>query len=445
MKSPLQPALFMVYFWSAVFLLYYFGPIYLTPALGMKGFFFILMHIVLFAFASIFLSRFRIFGKNNTHSTSALTTLNTQSTLILVALLIGICGGILSLYSKLSLLNHINIASITKLRAMRAQNLLHGGVLQYTYLSALAFLIYPASYVGIVSAILTYERLSILVKTLLFINIFVILFVSVGLGGRSQLFVLFMFIGIACYVRHLLGKSWMPKSFLLRAAGLFLVLSFMVYSSLMWTIRAQDVGYDTERMLQHASTVWGAHPKNYLVALGEKLHNHSLVQTISSTTFYFVQSISTVEKLMDTNNNIQPLYGAYHIDIIAAILRTIPNGMTFLQERNKDLMDAKVYGYFAGAWAGLYIDFGSFSFVLALIWGYFAGRAWRQFKQEPNATTSLLYIFWFFSIFISFVSPPLGFSNSLFTFIWFIIFISANAVWDMMKNTIGNRLIANNA
>ncbi len=96
--------------------------------------------------------------------------------------------------------------------------------------------------------------------------------------------------------------------------------------------------------------------------------------------------------------------------------------MTFLKHSYGVLLQANVYGFFTGAWTALYIDFNLFSMILTLIWGYIVGRAWFHFKNYPNILSGITYVFSIYSIFISFVSSPFGFSNSFMIFFWLIPF-----------------------
>ncbi|WP_156812369.1 hypothetical protein [Legionella tunisiensis] len=131
-------------------------------------------------------------------------------------------------------------------------------------------------------------------------------------------------------------------------------------------------------------------------------------------------------------NDIKFLYGGYHIDILAAALRAASEGDEFLRPGYQILLTANIYGFFTGAWGALFIDLGYFSFLAAVIWGVVAGRSWRNFHRNPNLLTALSYVFWSYSILISFVSPPFGFSNSFVIYLWFVLF----SIWSKIRISI---------
>ncbi|MDP3270023.1 MAG: hypothetical protein Q8M40_13375 [Legionella sp.] len=425
--KPVHPANLMVLFWAFICLVYFFGPIYLTPAASISTFLFVSLHLLMFIVGSTILSRVVFFKTlNNQQPYLSYITNKSLYTIISFVLCIGLIGAISSIYSKLAILGDLSFSSISRLRELRAQGLLHGGSMQSTVLSALAFLAYPAGFVGLVATIICYETIPRLSRILCFLFVISIILLAVCVGGRSPIMVLFLFIGASCYVRNKMGKSYTPRSLPLRMAIASLVILFFAYSSFIWVLRSTESGMSASSMVAHAENVWGAHPKEYLVKTSEWLNDPGFTQTILSTTFYFIQSLSISERLLSSSEVTPTMYGAYQIDLFAAFFRVIPGGADFLKNAYGILLDDNVYGFFTGAWAGLFIDFGVFSFLAALLWGYFAGKSWVNFKRNPGVLTGVPYVFWTYSIFISFVSFPFGFSNSFMIFIWFLFFSLAS-------------------
>ncbi len=433
-KNPLHPALVMNFFWGFICLVYFLGPIYLTPAVSLSTFLFLALHLALFTVGTVLFSQVTLF-KRPDNSAKLIRYIPDSSIyrLITVILFVGICGVVMSVYFKLSLLGSINFASISELRTLRAQALLNGAESQSGLMSALSFLTYPAGFVGIVATIIFYEKIYLITRILSFFYVVSLIALVFCLGGRSPLMVLFIFIGAAFYVRGRLGVGYIPKSIPLRLMTISLFAMFIVYSSFIWIIRTKEAGMTTNVMLEHAANVWGAHPKDYLIAASERLGDPGLTQTILSSTFYFIQNLSISERLLSSLEPMPTMYGAYQIDLLAAIFRTVPSGAEFLKNGYSDLLQANIYGFFTGAWSGLYLDLGVFSFLAALLWGVVAGRSWRDFKNNPNFLTGIKYIFWFYSIFISFVSSPFGFSNSFMIFLWFYVFLSLATLFARYK------------
>ena len=429
-RSPIHPAILMVLFWVLICSVYLLGPIYLTPEVSFTTIMFLALHILFFILGSTIFSRI-IFFKSLYSKTKQLSYIPKPYIyhLIFIVLSIGLFGGVMSIYSKLSALNDINFSSITQLRTLRAQGLLHGESMQGGYLSALAFLTYPAGFVGVVATIICYEKIPHISRIMSFLFVMIIAILAICAGGRSPIMVLFLFIGTSCYTRSKMGKSYIPKSLPLRLAIISLLILFVVYSSFIWTIRTKEAGLSINGILSHAANVWGAHPKEYLLKTSEWLDYPGFTQTVLSTTFYFIQSLSISERLLSSSDIIPTLYGAYQVDLFAAMLRIVPGGSEFLKDAYEILLNVNVYGFFTGAWSGLFIDLRWGSFLAALIWGYFAGKSWLNFKRNPNVLTGITYIFWTYSIFISFVSSPFGFSNSFMIFFWFVLFSLTSVIF----------------
>jgi oligosaccharide repeat unit polymerase len=421
-RSPMHPATLMVAFWFLIVSVYFLGPIYITPEVSYTTAAFLALHILFFILGSTIFSRVRISkgSLSNSRKISYVPILYINRPIFLV-LFIGVFGGIISIYSKLSILEVIDFSSITQLRALRAQALLHGVIVKSSLMPALGFLTYPAGFIGIVVSTMCYEQLTYSSKIMSFLFVLTIIFLAVFSGGRSPIMVLVLFIGISCYARKKMGKSYIPKSLPLRLAIASLLLMFVVYSSFIWTVRTKESGLSTNEILNRSATVWGAYPKEYLLDMSSWLDSPGLTQNVLSTTFYFIHNLSISERLL-SSRSIPTLYGAYQIDVLAALFRMMPSGAEFLENGYGILLDANVYGFFTGAWTGLFIDFGYLSFFAALLWGVFAGKACLKFKRNPNVFFGASYVFWSYSIFISFVSAPFGFSNSLMIFLWFVLF-----------------------
>ncbi len=412
MKSPVHPAVVMTLFWCFILCIYFVGPVSLTPEISLQGSVFLFAHISLFIAGSGL--AFILFNKRqHTPQTASDDALFTP-----LLLLMGVTGGLVSIYNNFIAIQDINLASIATLRAIKAQNLLHGGQSHGGLLSALAYVTYPAGFVGLVAGVIEYERLSRFARLSLYVFVGIIFCVAILAGGRSPILLLLLFIGISCYTRTRLGKSWMPNSRTLKMGAALLLLIFMVYSSIMWSVRAAESSRTAEQALQYAGDVGGAKPKPYLL----RLNNPGFELSALNTVFYLTQSLQVTEKILAAREDIPALYGSYHIDMVAAALRLFPQGSAFLKEHYTVLMKAKIYGYFTGAWGGLFIDYGYFSLLGAMIWGFLAGMAWVNFKHNPGVLTGLFYVFWNYSILISFATPPFGFSNSLVVFGWFLVF-----------------------
>ncbi len=439
-RQPIHPAWVMGLFWCLILLVYCLGPVSLTPSLSFEGALFQLTHIVLFMTGTL-IAYFLFYQRLG--SIVSETKDDRTYPFIGLMLFIGVAGGFLNAYHHLMAVHGIHLASAAAYRSMKAQSLLHGGEMDSGLLSMLAFLMYPAGFVGLVAGLLRYERLSLMTRLFMFLFVCTLFFVAILAGGRSPILLLLLFIAIASYARTVLNQSWMPKSLALRLGTALLLVAFMVYSSMIWSVRAAESELNAKQNLQHAASVWGATPKPYLLALSEALHRPGLTMSILGPVFYLTQSIAVTEKILMAPENIPVLYGGYHADLIAAALRHIPEGAAMLKENYDILLQANIYGYFTGAWGALFIDYGYFSLLAALIWGFMAGYAWLRFKYDPNVLTGVFYVFWTYSILIGFASPPLGFSNSLMVFVWFIVFyLAGQGTYEQVQATGKNTPVA---
>lgn len=425
MNRPIHPAYVMLLFWGMILAIYYLGPIDLTPGISLLSGMFLLTHIGLFVAGTVFAGIVfeRKIGSRGQAAGRLAMQAERGNILIGILLLIGVMGGLFSIYSHMPKVGPTTLLAIAKLRSLKAQSLLHGGQVHSGLLSIIAFLTYPAGFVGLVVGLLQYETVSRLTRLFLYLFVATIFGVAIFAGGRSPILLLILFVIIACYTRTVLGKSWVPHSKSLRLGIVTLLLAFIAYSSVIWTVRAAErPEINTISNIQHAADVWGATPKPYLLKASTWLKRPELPYSVLGPVFYLTQSISITERILTSPVELSALYGSYHIDLMAAALRLFPESALWLNENYEALLAADIYGYFAGAWGALFLDYGYFSLIAALIWGLCAGQSWIDFKQEPEIHRAIWYVFWMYSIMISFVSPPLGFANSFMVFGWFLVF-----------------------
>lgn len=426
--KPIHPALMMIAFWTVVYATYLFAPITQTPAVSLEGFMFVCMMIFIFVMAALI-------GSSGASGTPAQRLAHQDMSmmspyirqLLNTILLIGIVGGLMSIYGKMESLKDMSLMGLSALRQERASELLEATQVSRGPFSAIGFLCYPAGFVGIVVALTKYEQLQIFTRGLAVAYLPVIFLLSLAAGGRSPILVLILFVVLAIYLRRCRGLAMIPQSKVLKGILVGLIIAFLVYSTIIWQVRADLAELDLEAFLQHAKEVWGVAPTATLEWLAEALGQPALVRSIMNTVFYFTQSLSTLEKVI-TMNESPILLGGYHVDLVAAALRFFPDGLKFLGDGYAALLKENIYGFFAGAWGGFYIDFGLLGCILGVaFWGWFAGHAYRVARHNIHSNRVVLYVFWMYSILISFVSPPFGFSNSAVTFFWFVVYFLLSA------------------
>jgi len=440
----------MIGFWVFIYAVYFLAPIIQTPPVSLTGAAFVGSLVLVFCTSSVLASHWGG-GFLVPASTASAAQLNVGlPRLINILFLIGISGAILSLYGKIISVEDISFCSFASLRTERAQQLLAARALSSSVLSGIGFLAYPAGFVAIVITLIRFEALPAFTRLLSIFYVPLLFLLSMVSGGRSTIFVIILFLGLAVYVRYCQGRTAIPKSQGAKSLLVILLIAFLGYSTLIWKVRAECSGQSPDAFLAHAEKAWGVKPTASLESLtrgvaqpdqvqsppdqvqsppaqvqsqpSQVLSQSSLVQSLVSSIFYVTQSLSIIERVLGMNEP-PVLLGAYHIDLVAAALRASPGGSEFLAEGYSALLNSNVYGFFTSAWGALYIDFGlAGCYIATLLWGGLAGSAYRLARRNIYSGGVTQYVFWMYSILISFVSPPFGFSNSAVIFAWFLIY-----------------------
>lgn len=413
-----HPAFFMIAFWLALYIVYAIAPIEQTPEVGWLGSGYTWLLLVVFACAAAVGS----VGRDGPARRLTKGRFPDHARLVTGLLVLGTVSALLGIQQKVGAITDIGLLGAAALRAERAQQLIDADQLASSVLSGLSFLTYPAGFVGIVATLIRYERYPRLPRTLLLLYIPVIFLHGIVSGGRSTILVAILFVGLSVYIRCSSGLPAMPRSKTLRRLLGGLVVAFFAYSTVIWQVRSELSDMNLEAFLGHAEQAWGATPTPNLEAFAEWIGQRSLVQSVLSTIFYFTQCLSVVEKVVAMPAS-PLLFGGYHIDLASVLYRVLPGGAEYLRDGNVKLLEENIYGFFTGAWGALYIDFGLIGAVVyTTLWGWLSGRVHRSAKRGIDHGAVELYVYALYGVLVSFVSPPLGFSNSGVTFIWFLAF-----------------------
>lgn len=420
-KTLLHPAWLMLGFWTFLYVIYFLAPINQTPPISTAGTAFVISHILVFCVGTVLGA-----GGVGVGLRRKVPTFSPPSSRVLgiinAFLLIGITGACLIILEKILTLDLFSLYESAALRTERAQQLLHAMPLSSTALSGIGFLTYPAGFVAIVLTLVLYESLPRTTRALSGLYVLAIFILSIATGGRSAIFVTMLFLGLALYIRNRRGLSTIPRSRLIKILFLLLLACFIGYSTLIWQTRAELSGQSVDEFLRHVDEDWGVTPTESLESLVLALGQPNLMRNVISSIFYFTQSVSVIERILGMPE-VPVLLGAYHIDLVAAAVRAFSDSPDFLVQGYAALLESNVYGFFTSAWGALYIDFGFLgSYMAALLWGMFAGLAHRHARKTINPDGNTQYVFWMYSILISFISPPFGFSNSAVIFFWFLFY-----------------------
>ena len=413
----------MLGFWVLMYLATWLAPITQRPAVSVAGFLYVIGMLALFAIAALAGSSGLVSKTRNGGAVMPRVLPSGHRDAVLrLLLVVGCTGGLLGLYAKLGAVDVLSLIGSAALRTERAQQLLDGAPVTSGWAGAAAFFTYPAGFVAVLVTVLNYEQCRASVRMLAALFIPIVFAQSIAAGGRSAILVLLIFIVLAIYLRHWRNQSAIPRARAVRFMFVALVLAFLVYSSVVWRVRSELAVMNIDAFLAHADQAWGVTPNQSLEAAAETFGGPGIVKNAMSTIFYATQSLAIIERVLAMESS-PLLLGGYQVDLVAAVLRATPGGGEFLAHGYDELLEANVYGFFAGAWGSLYIDFGPLGCVFAVaLWGFLAGRSQLALSRDPQSDNAAIYAFWLYSVLISFVSPPLGFSNSAITFLWFLIF-----------------------
>jgi hypothetical protein len=415
-----HPAVAMAGFWLLLYACYYVAPIVQTPSPSFEGIVFNAAFIVVYAIGC-WAGSAKLGAAMDARTRLSRETEKDGGDLVAVLALIGCAGALISILDKASGVSLAGLIDAATLRNERAQLLLEAEANPGGVLSAVAFLLYPAGYAAVYMALLSFERLPRPHANLALAFVPLAFFHTVAAGGRSGILVLLILIAIAAYVRRYRGQSAFPNAAAVKWLSRILVVAFMLYSAAVWFVRSEVSEMDVDTFLEHAEQRWGVAPSPWL----ESVASPAMIQTVMSTVFYVTQSLSVTERFLSMQS-VPMLLGGYHVDVVAAAMRSHNEAREFLANGYAELLEANVYGFFTGAWAALCIDFGvAGALGFTLVWGLLAGHAYKAMKISRTDSRAAMYGFSLYATAISFVSPPFGFANSATTFFWFLTFALA--------------------
>jgi hypothetical protein len=341
----------------------------------------------------------------------------------LVFLCIGVFGTVLQALGKAASLETISLESAGLLRNERAEQLASARPPASAWWAALGFLAYPAGVVGCCAVLRWYERVRSVEVALAVAFCVGLVAMTVLAGGRGPLFALGAVLSGSAALRVLDGLRAMPSSPLLSGFAALVILGFLGYGMLLWSVRSNVSAMDAEGLLEHAAGAWGMSVRPGVRGVLEPLVGVEGVRIVASTFFYFSQSVAVFERIAAAD--VPAMLGLYEVDVLAAAYRAVgPAEGGLLAAGNQVLLDRQIYGFFAGAWGGLWIDFGSWgAAIAAAAWGWMAGRSWGAALTRPESPTAFMLPFWLAASGWSFASSPIGFSSAAVLLCWFLAFV----------------------
>ena len=326
----LHPALALALFWALIYGFYWVAPIQQTPPISARGLLFVGAMMLVYAISSALAASGPTNESVNVPDSSLATHSHPASdTLTRLFLTIGILGTGLNMFARLQSIDDFSFADAAVLRAERAQLLLEAADPASSVFTGIAFLCYPAGFVALTAAMLRFESLSQSTRVLSGLYAVLIFLHGIAAGGRSSLLVLILLVAISLYVRRCRGLPAVPRSKLLILIMSGAIVGFLGYSTAVWQVRADLAEFEVEDFLAHADQVWGVIPAPALERFADAIDNQSLLVSVTSSLFYVTQSLAIVERILAARD-LPVLLGAYHIDVVAALLRAFPASAAFL-------------------------------------------------------------------------------------------------------------------
>jgi len=304
-------------------------------------------------------------------------------------------------------------------RSDRATALINGQASESSIAFQIGFLFYPASFIYIVRELAFRQKPDL--RRLVVFGGLPVLMATLSLGGRSALLYAFVAGMLALRLRRIIWPRREGRRGGLSAGdvGIRIVLAVgglaaLNYFATVFIVRAAAVG-GIGAMFDLAANSWGvsfdgAGATALFGLLGEG--NGYLLFVF---TWYLVQGIVISNSLFTDYTG--PLnYGIYGIDLAAALARRVDGD--FVSTRFLGLLDMNVVGFFPSAFGSMFVDFGWYSLMLAVVWGALAARVYRKIREAEDPRYLLWAPFVSIGIFFSLINTPIGFSNGLMTHIW---------------------------
>jgi hypothetical protein len=143
---------------------------------------------------------------------------------------------------------------------------------------------------------------------------------------------------------------------------------------------------------------------------------------IMQTFFYLTSGPSVLTKLIDSQANISLSLGLYQFAIIGPFVNKFFPESNLFPRLLSDLSQAGVGGLLPSAWGMMFVDFGFVgTFFEAFLLGCLSRMVYYLAIHRGRLGDKLMFLFTTMSIVMSPIVAPLGFSDSFFTLIVFLV------------------------
>jgi hypothetical protein len=212
-------------------------------------------------------------------------------------------------------------------------------------------------------------------------------------GGRSPIGLVIGMMAGAVVVRVLSGRRVFPKSRGFGAIIITLAIFSTAYNEYIFSKRLEYMRVeDYNALSQRFEMVYEAEPTrsvDELVASGAL--DPELAKSILLNSYYVTHGLGMLDRILHYDGPLGPYYGSYQAYLLAILMsRTLPV-FAIEQQMLVELVSARVYGWFSTAWAGMYLDFGLYGSLFAVLaCGFASGRVYRKALIEGSLSSELL-------------------------------------------------------
>jgi hypothetical protein len=314
--------------------------------------------------------------------------------LVRTTALLGIAGALCLLTDKVFLSGLDYSQGITAVRLERADAVLSGtaGELRRSPLLYLGFATFAFSVPAYLLYLIAPERLRRSTVILAYLGLISPVAFSLVYGGRSPIGVVLLLILGAAIVRRLGGRAALPDDRFGRRALAAAVVLAVGYSSYIFTERRSFTSLESyDDLEEHFQAAYAARPSPVWRQLIDSGFSGDLVMNALMTYYYVTHELPMLDRTLRYKGSVGPYHGQYQFYLASAFLARVAPSMSAEPRMTDELREADLYGWFSGAWGGMYLDFGVVGGLLATgICGWVAGRVYDRALRRRDVRYELL-------------------------------------------------------
>lgn len=422
----LHPAALMLFVWLGCIAAFYILPFQLEGrVMTIYGFMILMLFIGVFCVGALAAARPQ---PQRPRPVNVVVDFQRTDRMLMAAGIIAILASLIDVQGR----DVLDLADAYQVRSDRAGALLAGSQSDSSIWFQISFLTYPAGYVYIVREVAFRSRPAL--WRLAAFGIAPVLLTSLAMGGRAPLFYALVMLIYGFAMRKQLFQP-APTGAPTRSArlgparrrpfklgglakagiGLLVALS-SIYFVQVFFARA-DVAGGVDGMFGVASTSWGVNFNGRFSGVLFTLFGSEGTYLIFVFVWYLIQGL-VMSNAIFTDYDGSMLFGAYGIDLVAAVMRRV-NG-EFIANGYAVLLDMNTYGFLPSAFASLFVDLHFLGLIPCLLWGWLTGKVYANVKRGQDPRWLLMVPFVSVGIFFSLINTPIGFSNGFVTHLWMI-------------------------